>query len=105
MVLALSVVAVLCVSLAALAGGDKKYGEKGAMDGKKMSGTISKVDTAEKLMVVKDTDGKEWSIYWNDSTKVEGGELKEGETVHFKAIEKDGKMWATRIHVGEMKKM
>ncbi len=104
-VLALSVVAVLCVSLVALAGGEKKYGEKGMLDGKKMSGTISKVDTTEKLMVVKDKDGKEWSIYWNDSTKVEGGELKEGETVHCRATEKDGKMWATHIHVGEMKKM
>ena len=67
-----------------------------------MGGTITKLDTAQKMMVVKDKDGKEWSIYWNDSTKVEGGELKEGEMVHFKAAEQDGKMWASWLHVGKM---
>jgi hypothetical protein len=93
-VLGIAVAIMLCVSLVALAGGDKGAG--------KMGGTISKLDTAQKMMVVKDKDGKEWSIYWNDSTKVEGGELKEGEMVHFKAAEQDGKMWASWLHVGKM---
>lgn len=93
-VIGIAVAVMLCVSLVALAGGDKGAG--------KMGGTISKLDTAEKMMVVTDKDGKEWSIYWNDATKVEGGELKEGEPVHFKAAEADGKMWATWLHVGKM---
>jgi hypothetical protein len=65
--------------------------------------TITKLDTAGKSMVVKTADGKEMTIYWNDATKVSGGELKEGETVHFTSTSKDGKTWATSVHVGAMK--
>jgi hypothetical protein len=66
-----------------------------------MEGTISKVDAAGKSMVVHTTDGKDVTIYWNDATKVQGTP-KEGETVHFKTSEKDGKTWATWLHVGKM---
>ena len=65
--------------------------------------TISKLDMAGKSMVVKTADGKEMTIYWNDATKVQGT-LKEGETVHVKTSEKDGKTWATWVHVGRMEK-
>ena len=65
--------------------------------------TITKLDMAGKSMVVKTTDGKDMTIYWNDTTKVEGT-LKEGETVYVKASEKDGKTWATSVHVGKMEK-
>ena len=98
---ALAVVAVLCLAVVAIAGDDKM----GKMEGKKVEGTITKVDTAAKMMTVKDAAGQETAVYWNDSTKVEGGELKEGQMVHVKASEKDGKMWASWVHVGEMKKM
>ena len=103
-VLGLSIAAVLCIAVVALAGDDKKMGEK-HMGGKAMEGTISKLDSGSKTMTVKDAAGKESTIYWNDSTKVEGGELKEGEMVHYKAMEKDGKWWATWVHVGAMNKM
>lgn len=103
-VFALTVAAVLCLAAAAYAGGDK-MGEKGKMGGKAMEGTVSKVDMAGKMMMVKDSAGKETAVYWNDSTKVEGGEIKEGAMVHYKGAEKDGKMWASWVHVGEMKKM
>jgi hypothetical protein len=97
-ILALSVVAIFCLSVAALAGGGDKSGGKTA--------TIVSVDNASKSMVVKNAEGKEWTLYWNDSTKVEGGEVKAGEMIHFKADkDKDGKAWASWIHVGEMKKM
>jgi hypothetical protein len=56
-------------------------------------------------MTVKDASGAETTVYWSDATKVEGGDLKEGQMVHVKASEKDGKMWASWVHVGEMKKM
>jgi hypothetical protein len=103
-VFALSLVAVLCIAVVAVAGDDKMAG-KGKMGGKSMEGTVSKLDTAGKMMMVKDSAGKESTLYWNDATKVEGGELKEGAMVHYKATEKDGKWWATWVHVGEMKKM
>ena len=69
----------------------------------KMKGTITKVDAAQKMMTVKDKAGKEWTIYWNADTKVEGDGPKEGAKVRFKATEKDGKMWATWVKTGEAK--
>jgi len=96
-VLALSLVAVFCAAFAAYAGDN--------MEGKKVEGTVTKVDMAAKTLVVKTADGTETTVYWNDTTKVEGGEIKEGQMVHVKAMEKDGKMWASYVHVGEMKKM
>ena len=65
--------------------------------------TVTKVDMAGKSMVVKTADGKDMTIYWNDATKVQGT-LKEGETVHVRTSEKDGKTWATWVHVGKMEK-
>jgi len=103
--LALGVAAVLCIAVVALAGDDKMGGDKGKMGGKMMEGTISKVDMAGKMMMVKGADGKDSAVYWNDTTKVEGGDLKEGSKVHYKGETKDGKMWASWVHVGEMKKM
>jgi len=94
-ILALSVVAVLC-AVVVLAGDEKKMG-------KTNEGTISKMDAAAKMMVVKDSAGKETTVYWNDTTKVAGDEMKEGALVHWTGAEKDGKTWATWVHVGEMK--
>ena len=95
-ILALSVVAVLC-AVVVMAGGEK-------MMGKMNEGTISKMDMAGKMMMVKDATGKETAVYWNDTTKVSGDEMKEGSLVHWAGTEKDGKMWATKVHVGAMKK-
>jgi hypothetical protein len=95
-ILALSVVAVLCAVV--VLAGDSKMGDK-----KTNEGTISKMDMAGKMMVVKDSAGKETTVYWNDATKVAGDEMKEGALVHWKGAEKDGKTWATWVHVGEMK--
>jgi hypothetical protein len=100
-ILALSVVAVLCAVV--VLAGDEKMGDK-KMGGKTMEGTITKMDMAGKMMMVKNAAGKETSVYWNDTTKVAGDEMKEGALVHWKGMEKDGKMWATWVHVGEMKK-
>jgi hypothetical protein len=65
-----------------------------------MEGTITKLDQTAKTMVVKTADGKEMTIYWNDQTKLGGDPLKEGAIVHFRSSEKDGKTWATSVHVG-----
>ena len=101
-VFALSLVAVLCLAVVAVAGDDKMAGKDKSPT---MEGTITKVDMAGKMMMVKDSAGKESAIYWTDKTKVAGDELKEGSLVHWKGMEKEGKMWATWVHVGEMKKM
>jgi hypothetical protein len=100
-ILALSVMAVLCAVV--VLAGDEKMGDKKMMGGKTMEGTISKMDAAGKMMMVKDSAGKETAVYWNDTTKVAGDAMKEGSMVHWKGMEKDGKMWATWVHVGEMK--
>lgn len=92
--LVLAVVAVFC-AVVGLAN------EHGKMGGKSVEGTITKVDNAGKSIVVKTADGTETTVYWNDTTKVQGS-LKEGETVHVKTSEKDGKVWATYVHVGKM---
>ena len=97
-ILALSVVAVLC-AVVTLAGDDKMGDKKTTHEG-----TITKMDSAGKMMTVKDAAGKETTVYWNDSTKVAGDEMKEGALVHWTGAEKDGKMWATWVHVGEMPK-
>ena len=99
-ILALSVVAALC-AIVTLAG-DEKMGDKKPM-GKMNEGTITKMDMAGKMMMVKDATGKETAVYWNDTTKVSGDEMKEGSMVPWAGMEKDGKMWATWVHVGEMK--
>jgi hypothetical protein len=87
--LALSMVLVFCAAVG-LAHGAKAT-----------EATITKVDMAAKSMVVKTEDGKEMTIYWNDATRLQGTP-KEGETVHFKSSEKDGKNWASWVHVGKM---
>jgi hypothetical protein len=94
-ILALSVVAVLCAVV--VLAGDQKVG-------KTNEGAITKVDMAAKMMMVKNAAGKETAVYWNDATKVAGDEIKEGSMVHWSGEVKDGKMWATWVHVGEMKK-
>jgi hypothetical protein len=91
----LALAIVLGVALSAVALADHK------MDDKTMSGTITKVDNAQKMMTVKDKSGKEWTIYWNDQTKIEGAAPKEGAMIWFKADTKDGKMWATWVKTGD----
>ncbi len=94
-ILALSVVAVFCAVVSLAAEGKKPMG-------KTMEGTITKVDTAAKMMTVKDSAGKETAVYWNDSTKVGGDEMKEGAVVHYRGTEQDGKMTAKWLHVGAL---
>ena len=64
------------------------------------SGTIAAWNEATKVVTVKDSAGKEHSFTWNEKTKVTGTP-KVGEQVKVVyAKDKDGKMWATEIHVG-----
>jgi len=81
----------------ALPAGDAKKGEK------LVSGTISRLDTANRSMTVTDAKGVAWTIQWNDSTRVLGGELKEGAAVQLGCSESDNQHWANWIKVAEAK--
>jgi hypothetical protein len=76
---ALSVAAVLALSVAALADGSND---------RTIVGTVSHVDTTAKSMVVKDSTGSNVTVYWNDSTKLDAGVPAEGATV---SVTIDGK--------------
>jgi hypothetical protein len=54
-------------------------------------------------MTVTDAKNVGWTILWNDSTRVKGGELKEGEAVEIGYVEAENKMWASWIKVGTPK--
>ena len=92
----LAVLALIAVAVA-LPAGETKKGEK------LVSGTISRLDTANRTMAVTDAKGTSWTIQWSDSTKVLGGELKEGAAVQLGCTESENQHWATWIKVAEAK--
>ena len=76
----------------------------GEMKGEKLvSGTIARLDIANRSMTVTDGKGASWAVQWTDSTKVLGGELKEGAAVQLGLTESDNKHWANWIKVSEAK--
>ena len=81
----------------ALSAGDSTKGEK------IVSGTISHLDTASRSMTVTDAKGTAWSIQWTDSTKVLGGELKEGVAVQLGCTASEKAHQANWIKVSEAK--
>lgn len=97
----LAALAIFTISLATLAADKAKSSAAGE---KSAAGTIAKVDTAGKSITVSDSKGTSWTIQWNDSTRILGGELKEGAAVKVGYTEGDGKMWATWIRMGESAK-
>ncbi|MGE5275831.1 MAG: hypothetical protein ACM3SU_02445 [Acidobacteriota bacterium] len=86
--LGVALAAVIVLSAVAMATGDKA-----------VSGTISRLDTASKSMVIKDTTGKEVTVFWDDATRVTGGELREGSQVEVQTKDQDGKNFATSIQI------
>ena len=80
--------------------------KSGSMKSEKMmtaNGKIMKMDKDAKMMTMKSAKGKEMTMYWDDSTKVEG-DMMEGSmaTVHY--MMHDGKMMAHDVKMsGGMK--
>jgi Cu/Ag efflux protein CusF len=97
----LAALVIFTISFAALAADKAKSSAPGE---KSAAGTIAKVDTAGKSITVNDSKGASWTFQWNDSTRILGGELKEGAAVKVGYTEGDGKMWATWIRVAEAAK-
>ena len=113
--IALAVAAVLAVALGALAQ-DPTPAQDPALaqeptGGDLKVGTVTRLDTAAKMISVKATnkegvpapgmDAKDVTIYWDQATKVEGT-IREGELISFRAAQKDGKTVATFIRVGKV---
>jgi Cu/Ag efflux protein CusF len=64
-------------------------------------GKITRIDASQRVMTVQGEKGDEWTLQWNESTKLKNGltvqELKPGDSVHFDYVEKDGQMWLTEL--------
>lgn len=93
-VAAIMAIAVVCLAAVAVA----------APETRAVVGTITRIDNPSKSMVVKDASGTETTVYWNDGSKVDGGELREGSTVKVEIKDQDGKTVATSIQVQTPKK-
>jgi Cu/Ag efflux protein CusF len=65
-------------------------------------GTITRLDNNAKSLTLRDDAGKEVTIFWNDTTKL-NGELKEGASVSVDATDEGGKMTASSISVSSKK--
>ena len=66
---------------------------------KPVTGTIARVDMDLRMLVVKNSQGQESTVYWNDSTRVDGGSLQEGATVTIQTKDDAGRILATSIQV------
>lgn len=106
-VLALSIAIVLVLSASAFAGQeparpqDPQASEPApsSEQAQSVSGTISSLDNDQKMLVLRDDSGKEITVYWNDATRVSGGDLKEGASVSLQTTDQGGKTFATSIEV------
>ncbi|MDQ6893510.1 MAG: hypothetical protein M3167_12625 [Acidobacteriota bacterium] len=76
------------------------------MAGKMMTakGMVTKVDESGKMMMMKDSKGKEMMMNWDANTKVMG-EMKEGSKATVKYMMMDGKMLAHEVKMSGGKKM
>ena len=74
-------------------------GDKASSHGHSMKGTVSSVDMTAKTFVLKSSSGKDTKVSWSDATAVTGGELKDGEMVEIRTVDKNGAHMATAIKV------
>ncbi len=103
-VLALTAVLVLATAAIALPQDTSKSQDNpSATASKSMRGTISSVDNSAKSFVVKDSNGTETTVFWNDATRL-SGELAPGAAVVIQTSMQDGKTVATAIQVSGAKK-
>jgi hypothetical protein len=87
--LSLVLAAIFLVAAAAVAADHEKTGK------------IVRVDPDARVMVVQGEKGDQWDLSWTETTKFQGGvtatELRPGDKVEFEFIEREGRMWATKI--------
>lgn len=64
-----------------------------------VSGRVEKVDAAKKTFSVREAGGKEIALSWTGATKIVGGELKAGDAVTLRYLDKDKRHIAAYIRV------
>lgn len=64
-----------------------------------VSGRVVKVDAGKKTLSVREGSGKEVALTWTAATKIAGGELKAGDAVTLRYLDKDKRHIATYIRV------
>jgi hypothetical protein len=72
---------------------------KAKAHGVTVNGRITRLDAGKKTMSVRDASGREVPLSWTAATKIAGGELKPGESVTLRYLDKDGRHIAAYIRV------
>ena len=96
-VLTLTVASLVFAAAFASAGTDKAVSHA-----KAAHGTIQSLDATGKTFVLK-MGSKEMKVTYNDATTITGGELKDGEQIELRAVEKSGAHVATAIQIEPLK--
>lgn len=95
----IGIVSVLAVALTASLSGNSP--SKAKTHGYALSGTIASVDESRKIFVVKNAAGKDTTLVWTAATTFMGGQLKTGERVTLRYLNKDGKHITTSVRISE----
>ncbi len=74
---------------------------KAKVHGYPLSGTVASVDQNNKTFVVRSSTGKTTTLVWTPATTMAGGELKVGEKVTLRYLDRNGKHFATSVVIGE----
>ncbi len=74
---------------------------KARVHGYPLSGTVASVDQNNKTFVVRSSAGKMTTLVWTPATTMAGGDIKVGEKVTLRYLDRNGKHFATSIVVGE----
>ena len=65
-------------------------------------GKITRVDASAMMLTVQGEKGDSWDVYLTETSKLKNkltfGELREGDSVHFDFVERDGKKFVTELH-------
>jgi hypothetical protein len=107
-ILVLSTALVFGAAMAALAAPQSSppqadtAGSHSQASAKAVRGTVSDLDLAGKTMKVRQSNGKEVTIRWDESTRM-GGDLKDGAEVSVQTAQKGGETVATSIMVSAKK--
>lgn len=64
-------------------------------------GRVVRIDPDAQVMVVQNSKGDQYEVYWNETTKFEHGlvatQIRPGDKVEFEYVERDGRKVASEI--------
>ncbi len=64
-------------------------------------GKITRIDQTDMVLTVQGERGDTWDLYWTETTKLKNhltiGELREGDSVHFDFVDKEGRKLLTEL--------